>query len=598
MADERDHSRPKTARLSDEALQRMRARAGGLQEGERVSLLIYHRDGVRAVPLTPGRRLTIGRFAPADLVIRDSSLSAAHATIGLEDGSVWVEDLGSTNGTRVDGEIIGREKVEPGMELQLGAVVAAVFVAGSMEEQRTDLVSHDRLMRELEIEVERARAYGRECALLLLQHPRKHVSKWLPRVRPLLRPFERAALYSTDTIEILLPEATAADVRKKAEAALEIGVRGGGAVFPAHATTAEEMVDAARSALQSTTRTDRIRLAGEGEPDVPGARPIVRSAAMQQVFNTVGRLATSVIPVLILGETGTGKEVLARAVHDGGPRRGNPLISVNCGGIPPQLVESTLFGHERGAFTGAERKSAGIFESAQGGTVLLDEIGELPAPAQAALLRILESRRFTRVGSTTEIEADVRVLAATHRDLEAMCDDGTFRRDLFYRLEAMTIQLPPLRERPEEVEPLTKRFLAMANETNGRSVAGIEPAAMALLREYRWPGNIRELRNAIERAVVIAQDDQITRDDLPQRVRQMAPPAPPPEQPGPSTEGRTLKEELLELEARLILAALKEAGWDRKRAAEALSLPLRTLAHKMQVHGIRRRSYGMDYTNE
>jgi len=329
-----------------------------------------------------------------------------------------------------------------------------------------------------------------------------------------------------------------------------------------------------------------------GDPGGEGKRPVVRSPAMREVFNVVGRLGAADIPVLILGETGTGKEVLARAIHGGGRHRKGQLVCVNCGGIPSQLVESALFGHERGAFTGAERRAEGVFEAARGGTVLLDEVGELPPGAQAALLRVLENKRYCRVGSTEEIRADVRVLAATHRDLEAMCDEGSFRRDLYYRLEAMTLRLPPLRERIEEIEPLLRRFLDQASEAAGRSMEGVDGEALERLHGYGWPGNVRELRNVIERAVVIARDERITVEDLPEKVQRSDVAAPRPAEPVTS-EG-SLKERLAEVEARFILEALEAAGWDRRRAAGDLGLPLRTLAHKMQLHGIRRQRYDRD----
>jgi len=216
--------------------------------------------------------------------------------------------------------------------------------------------------------------------------------------------------------------------------------------------------------------------------------------------------------------TGTGKEVLARLIHEGGPRRDKPLVAVNCGAIPAELLESTLFGHERGAFTGAGQQQKGLFEAADGGTIMLDEVGELPAAAQVALLRVLEEKRVRRVGATREIEVDVRVIAATHRDLEAMVEARSFRRDLFYRLNGVDVTLPPLRARREDIAPLAERFLKKAAKANGREVRSIAPEAMVLLKEYGWPGNVRELRNAVERAVVIAEAARLL--DMPLRTLQ------------------------------------------------------------------------------
>lgn len=343
----------------------------------------------------------------------------------------------------------------------------------------------------------------------------------------------------------------------------------------------------------------------QSPPDAP--RPVVASQAMLRVFATVERVASSSVPVLILGETGTGKEVVARAIHDGGPRADSPFRCVNCGGLPGSLVEATLFGHERGAFTGAEEAKAGVFESAQGGTVFLDEIGELPPLAQAALLRVLESKKVTRVGGIEEIPVDVRILAATHRDLAAMGDQGEFRWDLYYRLNVLSIELPPLRERPEDILPLAERFLEAAVEENGRDLEGLSQEAIRRLSAYRWPGNVRELKNVVERAVVVASSRWVELADLPASVQQARPmlsvdlsrtldvqPVQNPPGVFEVTEdlGRTgpvldFKTQMQQAERRVLLAALQRADLNQTEAAKLLQMPLRTLVHKIKVLGLR-----------
>ena len=312
--------------------------------------------------------------------------------------------------------------------------------------------------------------------------------------------------------------------------------------------------------------------------------PIALSPGMREVFELIDRVATSPISVLLVGETGTGKEVAARAIHDRGPRGDGPMICVNCGAIPEQLVESTLFGHVRGAFTGAAQASSGVFGSADGGTVLLDEIGELPPSAQAALLRVLETKRVTPVGSSSEREVDVRVVAATHRDLEAMCDEGAFRRDLLYRLNAIVIRIPSLRERREEIAPLAARFFAEAVAVNGREIESIAPETVAVLEQYDWPGNLRELKNAIDRAVVIANGTVLRPEDLPRKVRgeHVAPAL------AADLDDVDLKTRVLHHEAKLIEAALRECDGNQTEAARRLQVPLRTLVHKIKKLGIRR----------
>ncbi|MBI2375658.1 MAG: sigma 54-interacting transcriptional regulator [Deltaproteobacteria bacterium] len=327
---------------------------------------------------------------------------------------------------------------------------------------------------------------------------------------------------------------------------------------------------------------------GGTSPGLEGlAAPIVISRSMRELHETVGRLARARIPVLILGETGTGKEVIARALHDRGPRSDRPLRCVNCGAIPSQLLESTLFGHEKGAFTGATQRTAGVFEAANGGTVFLDEIGELGAGAQAALLRVLETQTVARVGSTEELAVDVRVVAATHRDLEVMCASGAFRRDLFYRLNAMTLRVPPLRERPEEIIPLAERFLLAANRANGTSVTEIDAQARAVLTSYRWPGNVRELKNAVDRAVVIARGASISVVELPEALREAVAPA---AETAPGIEPLAARADdsvddfrrhILRLERALIKAVLLGCRGNRTEAARKLSMPLRTLMHKL-----------------
>jgi DNA-binding NtrC family response regulator len=276
------------------------------------------------------------------------------------------------------------------------------------------------------------------------------------------------------------------------------------------------------------------------------------------------------------------------------------MMVVNCGAIPEQLVESTLFGHMKGAFTGAIQDQKGVFEAADGSTVFLDEIGELSPAAQAALLRVLDTNRVMRVGSTREIDVDVRVLAATHRTLEAMFERGAFREDLFYRLSAMTLTVPSLRERPDDVEPLVARFLREAGHAYGGRVRGVQPSALALLKRYPWPGNVRELRNAIHRAVAIAQSDEIGEEDLPERVCRAAGASPTRQaSSGGAGAGKLalqpdgLKGTLRALEIQLILDALDAAKGNQTEAAKMLKVPLRTLAHRIKTLGIRKRGFGV-----
>ncbi|WP_437284295.1 sigma 54-interacting transcriptional regulator [Sorangium sp. So ce406] len=586
--------------------------------GGQVTLLIYHREGVERVLLSPGVPVVVGRAPPSQVRIQDSSLSREHARFTLSNGLLTVEDLQSTNGTWVSGSRVARAEVRPGDDVMLGNLLVSVRACSSEEGVQTVLLSHERFRVVLEDEVVRARHFGRTFAVVMVRAERTagaHVSRFYPRVRALLRPVDRIGLYSPDTLAILLPEARPEAALALARALTAPSATGepallaGIASFPDAATSAEKLLELCFRATRGLTCDQPVQVAqagacqcsgaaGSGEP---GDEYVAESPAMRRIFEVVARISRSPVPVLLLGETGTGKEVVARAIHKQGPRSARKMVTVNCGAIPEQLVESTLFGHERGAFTGASQQQRGVFEEADGGTVFLDEVGELPPAAQAALLRALETRRVTRVGSVREIEVDVRVIAATHRDLEGMCASGGFRLDLLYRLNTITLTLPPLRARPEEVEAFALRFLRQANDANATAIRGIAPGALALLKSYTWPGNARELRNAIERAVVIAEGEWISEHDLPERVRaaQIAP-APPADEPAREgeevgaemSEGADgLKARLLRHEAEVIVAALRKAGWNQTEAARALGIPLRTLVHKLKALGIKKLGY-------
>ncbi|HWP99693.1 MAG TPA: sigma-54 dependent transcriptional regulator [Vicinamibacterales bacterium] len=314
---------------------------------------------------------------------------------------------------------------------------------------------------------------------------------------------------------------------------------------------------------------------------------IGRSPAMQAVFQLIQTIAPTTSTVLVTGESGTGKELVARAIHFNSPRRDHPFVAVNCGALPETLLESELFGHVRGAFTGAETNKKGLLEVAEKGTVFLDEIGEMSPMMQVKLLRFLQDRRFRRVGGTEEIEADIRVIAATNRDLARLVAEGRFRDDLFYRINVIPVRLPPLRERVEDIPLLAEHFLQKYAAQMGRSIAGISPAAMRCLRTYRWPGNIRELENAIERAVALETSSTIQPASLPEHVQAGVAPAaerPPLELP---EEGFDLERHVEAIEREYIAEALRRAGGVKTRAADLLGMSFRSFRYYMKKYNLK-----------
>ena len=309
---------------------------------------------------------------------------------------------------------------------------------------------------------------------------------------------------------------------------------------------------------------------------------------MRSVKELLARAAPVGVAVLLTGESGTGKEVAARAVHAESPRRVGPLVTVNCGALPAGLAESELFGHEKGAFTGAVSSRAGCFERADGGTLFLDEVGELEFPLQVKLLRALQERVVQRVGGSREIPVDVRVIAATNRDLEACVSEGTFREDLYYRLAVFPVRLPPLREREGDVELLARRFLAEFVETHRRAdLVGFEPRALEALVGYSWPGNVRELRNVLERAVILERGSRINLGALPDPVVCALEASGQASEPGaapPSAQEPIVP--LAELERRALEHALRVTGGNLKLAAERLGIGRATIYRKLERHGI------------
>jgi two-component system response regulator PilR (NtrC family) len=343
----------------------------------------------------------------------------------------------------------------------------------------------------------------------------------------------------------------------------------------------EEVVHVVTQALEKRRLVAENRaLRAKLEPPGGLAEIVGRSAAMEHVFETVRQAAAARSTILITGESGTGKELVAKALHRLSPRAAGPFITVHSGALPPDLLESNLFGHVRGSFTGAVADKKGLFKAADGGTIFFDEIGTVPLETQAKLLRVLQEREFTPVGAVEPLRSDVRVIAATNADLTKLVAEGRFREDLFYRLCVITINLPPLRERKDDVPLLVETLLARAADENGRPVPSVTPGAMKALLDHDWPGNVRELENVLERALVLGHG-VVGLDQLPDVVRRSVPrPASFP------AEGLAFKDAVGAYERSLLAAALARANGVQKRAAELLGLKPTTLNEMLKRHGM------------
>ena len=344
-------------------------------------------------------------------------------------------------------------------------------------------------------------------------------------------------------------------------------------VTPANALERKRLKDENRALRRQLTRSE------------PFAGFVGKSAGMQTVFDTIRKTADSGSTVLVTGESGTGKELVARALHEMSDRRARPFVSINCGAMPEALMEAELFGHVKGAFTGAVTSSEGLFAAADGGTLFLDEITEIPPSLQVKLLRAIQERNVRRIGDVRDIPVDVRLIAASNRDVTAAVAEGVLREDLFYRLNVIPVQLPPLRERRDDIPLLVAHFIEKVAAAQAKTIRGVTPEAMAVLESHHWPGNIRQLENVIERAMVLGSGDVIDVDALPPDLRQ-------PSRPGElpvdlPADGLDLEAMLARIEQRYIEMALERTSGVQTRAAELLKVSFRQFRYKLRKHSLR-----------
>jgi DNA-binding NtrC family response regulator len=535
-------------------------------------------EGSRVVDLPDGVDVTFGRSRGATVHVESEKVSRMHARIRRTGELLELEDLGSRNGTRVDGEkIVGMRRVSSGDEITVGPILAIVNVTSGLG-RPSAVADPTQGEARLVAEVDRATRYHRPLSLGLLRIASDPAIDAIARS---LRPMDLLAEDAGDDYLVILPELARTEGQASIDRMLDFARATGATasaatvLCPEDGTTVETLIGKLRAALRGGNRGT------SATPEPAAEGPIVIDPSMRRVYSLVDRIADSAMTVLILGETGVGKELVAEAIHQRSSRRNETLIKLNCAALPESLLESELFGYERGAFTGAERRKVGFFEAANGGTLFLDEIGEMPLALQAKLLRVLERKVITRVGGTAEVATDTRLIAATHRDLDAEVRSGRFRQDLMFRIGGFTLAVPPLRDRASEIMPLAEHFARMASAEQGRSMPRLS-AAQAALVAYGWPGNVRELRNAIERALVLC-DDAIELTDLPEKLRDAGQRV----RPAAAPAAADMRGHLAEVERAAIVAALETEDQNQTRAARRLGLSRRALIYKMEKYGLK-----------
>ena len=568
-------------------------------------------------PLPASGAVVIGRSEAADLRLDDAQVSRLHAKLALDDGRIAITDLGSHQGTFVNGvPLSGERALQPGDRIRLHRTTLELHAAPP----RLAPVEPAVFQRRVAHEVARAVGDGRMVSVVCVVAASALASQRGPEHAVMSQPTgaarslesaatQRAVLgqlrrgdavtWSADhELYVLLPDtcpdeadAIATRIRNKLHGtALQIGR----VTCPTDGYDAAILLAGAHAAAV-TADPDRDHGAAHRVQTltIGAQRVIIADPVVLQLYALVERLASSEIPVLITGESGCGKELVATALHTRSRRAKHRLISLNCAALHDTLVESELFGHAKGAFSGAIAHRPGLLEAASGSTLFLDEVGELTLANQAKLLRVLESHRVTRVGDTREHEVDVRIVAATNRDLEADVADGRFRRDLYFRLSAARLALPPLRQRPHELPLLAAAFLEEACRITGRRTIQISDGASRALLAHAWPGNVRELKNLMQYVAATMSVDELLADHVTERLARLpaavvpsTPPPDAPELPPIPLQFRPLADELRELELTRIREALAATRGNQTRAAGLLAMPVRTFFEKVKQYGL------------
>lgn len=571
----------------------------------------------------------LGRGKDANVVVNDPSVSRRHALLTCEGTAISLRDLGSANGTRLGDESLepdGEDRVlDVGAPFFVGDVLGVVLDASATARARFAL-GRDSLSVAIERRLAEQRAAAAPSPFAVAALRSDGIAEQVPIIVAMIDASGDVIATSESEIWVLLPglestravslfEALSSQLGRKEVARvgdaklLAVQVR----AYPADGDT---IVDLAPEANVDVTDRSSSEAALEPAARAPATALKPKSEEMSAIEDLVDQVAATPTSVLILGETGVGKEVLARRIHDRSERAAGPFVALNCAALPETLLESELFGHERGAFTGAHAAKSGLIEAASGGTLFLDELGEMPLATQAKLLRVLEERAVLRVGSVKARPVDLRLLAATNRELLEAIRAKEFRADLYYRLNSIVIKIPPLRRRRDEIAPLAERFAISAAELLKRPAPKLTPEVISLLEGYDWPGNIRELRNAVERLVVLSRGGVAATAHLPEEIRGAG--VATPSEPRPPTEhfpqgrasrerqtyppmdevtsaiadaptaGGTIDDQMAHIERKKIQDALDAASGNQTRAAELLGISRRALVGRLEKYKMAR----------
>ena len=539
-------------------------------------LLVCDADKAWVVDLPARGTIAIGRSSECQIVLADTGVSRVHCVLELGD-TAMLADRGSQNGTRVDGQAITTYALAAGNVIEVGGATLVFHTTARLRAARR--VEAPAFTREIEREIERTHASKRGFIVLAIRVADGERACEL--VAANLRAFETAALAGDQEVLVLCPEHDGSAAPLAAQLATLVSTLGPARV--GWAACPHDGIDAA--ALLAAARAER----SADPPAVPARiragnlEIVVADPSMRQLYTLVERLARSELPVLVRGETGVGKEVVAQALHAWSPRAKAPFVAINCAALPEQLAESELFGHDKGAFSGAIAAKPGLLESARGGTVLLDEVGDMTLATQAKLLRALETKRITRLGSVEERDIDIRLVAATHRDLEADVAAGRFRRDLYFRLGGGTLVLPPLRDRPRELVLLAEAFLTAACAALAREPLALSNEAILELVAYAWPGNVRELKHVMDYLAAAEPGRTLAAAHVAQRLSAVPRTA---EREASVAQPAALRDEVEQLERRRISEALAAHDGHQSNAATAIGMPLRTFVAKLKRYRI------------